>query len=322
MKQLLVHFHLYYIDQLDYFLEKLSNIQGCDYDLYITMVEKNKIAEEKIFHFFPSAHILIVSNKGYDVGPFIYVLNNINIDNYEYILKIHTKNTYINNGDKINGIWISRKCWMQLLVEALIGSPQIFTKNIKKFQQDNTVGMIGSKYLTTSSTNSYTNILSQVYSNIKTLGFDTPSKITFVAGTMFMVRSVLLKPIIKAGYTLDSFEPTGKSSQGNTLAHVFERIFGALVTLQHQKIKKVSKSDYHTKITLLTNRIKYFLFYSKTTKDNSKIYKIFKTNILEIKHKPNKIIYKILCFKLTRKTKQNKIIKYKLSPLQKTYPTY
>ena len=254
-KTLLVHLHLYYIDQLDYFIEKLSNIQSVSYDLYITMVEKNDAVEQKILSRFPNANILIVPNKGYDVGPFIHVLNNVDIDSYDYILKIHTKNTILNNGDKINGVWISRKCWMPLLVEALIGTPKIFADNIKKFENNHKIGMIGSKYLITSSTDSYTNILPQVNNTIKNLGFTIPNKLTFVAGTMFMMRSSLLKPIIKAGYNIDSFEPTGKTSQANALAHIFERVFGALVTLQGKEIKKVNSCCYQTKFNLFMSTL-------------------------------------------------------------------
>lgn len=274
-KTLLVHLHLYYIDQLDYFIEKLSNIQSVSYDLYITMVEKNDAVEQKILSRFPDANILIVPNKGYDVGPFIHVLNNVDIDSYDYVLKIHTKNTILNNGDKINGVWISRKCWMPLLVEALIGTPKIFADNIKKFENNHKIGMIGSKYLITSSTDSYTNILPQVNNTIKNLGFTIPNKLTFVAGTMFMMRSSLLKPIIKAGYNIDSFEPTGRTSQGNTLAHVFERVFGALVTLQKKKIFP-QKNDIFSVLLMNACRCYHFLYSKKITKNNLTIIKICK----------------------------------------------
>ena len=33
-KKLLVHLHLYYLEQVDFMLKKLRNITGCDWDLY------------------------------------------------------------------------------------------------------------------------------------------------------------------------------------------------------------------------------------------------------------------------------------------------
>ena len=40
-KKLLVHLHLFYHDQLDWFVSRLKNIT-CDYDLWITVTEKNR----------------------------------------------------------------------------------------------------------------------------------------------------------------------------------------------------------------------------------------------------------------------------------------
>ena len=274
-KTLLAHLHLYYIEQLDYFIDKLSNIQSIDHDLYITMTENNEDIKHKIISQFPNANILIVPNKGYDVGPFIQLLNKINIDNYEYVLKVHTKNTSLDTGKKINKIWIHRNCWMHLLVEALIGSQKIFLENIKKFKDNEKIGMIASKYLVTSSTDSYINILDQVYDTIKYLGFSIPEKLTFVAGTMFMIRASLLKPIIKHGYTIDSFEPTEKTGQDNKLAHIFERIFGVLVTSQGREIFS-QKNSIFSVLFLNARRCYHFLYSKKTTKNNHTIIKICK----------------------------------------------
>lgn len=276
MTKLLIHFHLYYLDQLDYFLEKLSNIEGCTYELYVTMVQKNAEAEQKILRLFPDARILIVPNKGYDVGPFIDVLNRVSLRNYDYVLKVHTKNTSLNNGVKINRRWIMRKCWMQLLVESLIGSKKIFADNLLRFARHPETGMIASKHLTTSSTDSYTNILPQVQNTIKKLGLNVPRKLTFVAGTMFMARAHLFLPIIKAGYTVNDFEPTGKTHQGNQLAHVFERVFGAMITEQHNIICSNSYKCFTTKLQYWLHQFRYFLFYRKHCYNGSVIIKICK----------------------------------------------
>jgi len=284
MTKLLIHFHLYYLDQLDYFLEKLSNIEGCTYELYVTMVEKNAEAEQKILRLFPDARILLVPNKGYDVGPFIDVLNRVNLRDYDYVLKVHTKNTSLNNGDKINGKWISRKCWMPLLVESLIGSEKIFANNLLRFARHPETGMVASKYLITSSTDSYTNILPQVQNTIKKLSLNVPQKLTFVAGTMFMARAHLFCPIVKAGYTLNDFEPTGRTSQGNQLAHVFERVFGAMITGQQHSIYKNNKGTCKTKFTYIFNRIKHFIVYTKKIDKNTKIIKLF--GITVVKYSP------------------------------------
>ena len=69
--KLLVHFHVYYHDQVDYFIEKMSNINGCDWDLYVTMSEMNPETVGKLRQFKPSAVFIKIENLGYDVWPFI-----------------------------------------------------------------------------------------------------------------------------------------------------------------------------------------------------------------------------------------------------------
>lgn len=48
MNRLFVHFHVYYHEQIDYFINKLSNINLCRWDLYVTVCEDNKETNNKI----------------------------------------------------------------------------------------------------------------------------------------------------------------------------------------------------------------------------------------------------------------------------------
>ena len=91
MPKIAVHLHLYYLEQLDDILQRLSYLDGCKYDLFVTMSELNPQAYEKILKFNPQATIWQTPNFGYDIGPFIDFLHKIKFDNYDYILKIHTK---------------------------------------------------------------------------------------------------------------------------------------------------------------------------------------------------------------------------------------
>ena len=49
-KKVLVHIHLFYHDQLNWFLSRLKNIT-CDYDLWVTVTENNKATTQKIKKF-------------------------------------------------------------------------------------------------------------------------------------------------------------------------------------------------------------------------------------------------------------------------------
>ena len=92
MSKLLVHLHLYYQDQTDYFIERLSNIT-VPFKLIVTLTEDNADVRRKLLSAVPDADILLVENCGYDVYPFFQAMKHIDLSSYDYILKIHTKNS-------------------------------------------------------------------------------------------------------------------------------------------------------------------------------------------------------------------------------------
>ena len=73
----LVVVHVYYTNQLDLISKCLENIPS-DYDLYITSDEKNQnLIAEKISNVKPDFHFVSVPNIGYDVWPFVKVINDL-----------------------------------------------------------------------------------------------------------------------------------------------------------------------------------------------------------------------------------------------------
>ena len=102
MTRVLVHFHVYYEDQIPWFLENLRQIKGCEWDLYVTASVLSQAAKEEILAVFPHAILMPVENVGYDVWPFVKVLKAIDFDRYEYVLKLHTKSDSV-RGARWNG---------------------------------------------------------------------------------------------------------------------------------------------------------------------------------------------------------------------------
>ena len=133
-KTLAVHLHVYYAEQLSKILNHLKSLEDVDYDLFVTIVQKNEHLEAQIKQFNKAAQIYIVSNKGYDVGPFIDFLHKINLDNYDYILKIHTKGEKSLNITKINRNKFNSKLWKQILFDALLKNKETVRKNLKLFK--------------------------------------------------------------------------------------------------------------------------------------------------------------------------------------------
>lgn len=271
---LAVHLHLHYIDMWNEIQEYLKNIRDYPYHLYITMAQENINLVEEIKKFHSETTFFIVENRGYDVGPFVYFLNQIELKQYDLIIKIHTKNNKKGLDTLLNHRYVSREFWFKLLMGGLMDTPNLFKKNIYQFEQNANLGMIGSKYLIISDIKSSKEVRKDVQDTMFKLGFVKPETITFVAGTMFIVRSELLQKI-KDNYTLADFSPTDGNIKDGTLAHVLERVFGCVVIASGYKIKGFDKNKSFECCETLS-LIRNFIYRRKITKSNHMLIKVCK----------------------------------------------
>ena len=262
MPKIAVHLHLYYLEQLDDILQRLSYLDVCKYDLFVTMSELNPQAHEKILKFNPQATIWQTQNFGYDIGPFIDFLHKIKLDDYDYVLKIHTKRM---SGDycQFNHKRFSVKTCRNMLLDGVLCSPQAVKANLRIMTDNQTVGMIGNDYILTDEKASLLPLPT---------GLTMPKDLHFVAGTMFFVRAKLLRPFLK--YKIEDFTISDKSVHDNTLAHVLERLFCFAVTAQGYKIQGVKYKSYAWLFFIA--KLKRFLFQKKITRHGNLIIKICK----------------------------------------------
>lgn len=282
--KLLIHFHLYYHNQLDYFIKKLSNISDCDWDLFVTICEENEESTKKILALKPDAKIIKVDNIGYDIWPFLQVLKSINTDNYDYVLKIHTKR-YIDyvwwpNGYKYK---TNKKgfYWRNSIVEPLIGSKKIFQNNLEVLKQAN-IGMIADKnYMIPLKENSSDRDLINYKNLFKDLNIRKKYS-HFLAGTMFIIKASILNRLINLKVQKTDFDPNSRQGATSSLAHALERIFATLV----------NDCDYKIYLRENKNLLLWFI-----------LFKIFSLFFLSIKDIKGRRIIKILGFKLSIKNK-------------------
>ena len=157
-----VHLHLYYLDMWPEMRGYLANMGDYPYDLYVTMVTENPQIEQEIKEFHSGSRIWIVENRGYDVGPFIEFLHRIDLNKYDLILKLHTKNKNKGVDTHIGKYIFNRKLWFKTLIGALIGSKKVFERNINEFVKYPEFGMAGSKYLITADPDCSKNVQRQV----------------------------------------------------------------------------------------------------------------------------------------------------------------
>lgn len=272
MLKLAVHLHIYYQQMWDDIRAYLENIGDYPYHLCVTLSADNNELKKQISDFHPDCEFAVLENRGYDVAPFIWFLHHTDLQKYDLILKIHTKNRFGGADTLINGRYLSRKLWWNCLIGDLIGSAKIFKNNIKAFK-DEKLGMIGSRYLITADDSNSAPVRRSVISHMKKLGYQN-FEFLYVAGTMFFVRASLMQ-VIKENYDFKDFELTDAKIKNGSLAHVMERLFGCVVGAQGYTIKGIYFAvNISMKAQII--RIKRFFYQKKKTQKGFLIVKICK----------------------------------------------
>ena len=292
MYKIAVHVHVFYIKQWPMLEKYLRNIVGnrnCSVKIFVTLAEgiaSNQI--EKITKSAVSSDIKVMTlpNRGYDVEPFFTVLRSVSLDDFDFVIKMHTKNIRWGIDVSFNDRYISRLRWPKFLMNAIAGSPEIFQNNLEQFQSDSELGMIGSHYtIIDSSYNKETEQKNIDYfrekMNLKNIPF------VFVAGTMFMIRAHLLKPLFDTGVINEEFEHSVQRSLGGTKAHALERIFGLLVADKGMKIKGFDQSWYNDFVTSrFMHTIRRFFFDKRVTNNGNVLIRIFRIPVSNKKYNP------------------------------------
>lgn len=274
MKPILVHIHIYYEFLWPELKLCLKNIEDYNHQIVVTLVKENPKLQEDILSSFPNAKIEIVENLGFDLGPFIHVLNEVNLDDYSYVIKLHTKRDI---PTKESFAWFAGPRWRNALLK-FIKTKENFKKVVNAFESNPDIGMHGPKIST------FNKLCDDHVAYKETNNFISSfclplMKYKFVAGTMFMVRASLLKLLLNLNLTQKDFEIPDDSHEGCQVAHKLERFCGYLVINQGKKI-----------VDCTTN-----IFLSKTIYALLNLRKIVMTSILTIRiTKKNKLLIKVL----------------------------
>lgn len=254
MKKLLIHVHVYYPERWEELKASVQYLEN--YDLKVTVAEHLQDFHSQIKQDFPAAQIFTVPNRGYDIAPFLYVLKQANLDDYEFILKLHTKRL-LPEGEYLNRYLVSGDKWKNYLLEPFQSLEQM-NKNYALFSHDKTLGAVSH----------YKCIIPFRRDKLSAKFYEYRSDSIikdsfFIAGTMFLARACLLKEFQELKYDFEDFEEPKKDSF--QLAHYLERFLGYSVYKQGYAIKPY---DYNQKILCLKRKIfwniaKFINYYEK-----------------------------------------------------------
>ena len=247
--KLLVHQHIYYHDQVDYIINKLSHIVDCDWDLYVTYSDYNEETEQKIKNFKSDAFFIKVKNVGYDIWPFIIVLRAVDLEKYNYVLKLHTKNFY-KKEIIYNDLKTINYGWRNTLYDTYLYSKRIFKHNIARLTKNPNLGIIVNKnFFLQFGKYCNLNLPEETYlmDALKTrLGINSDYD-KFVAGTMFMARADIFEKLRNSDIDEEDFSLESKTNITGSMAHVIERVFCILADDKGYKIDIVQSKSKHDK---------------------------------------------------------------------------
>ena len=226
--------HVFYTDvwqEIEAYLQKIDT----PFDLFVTVATGTDDAViEHILTAFEDVRLYKVENRGRDVLPFLQIMRLIGTQHYRYLCKLHTKKSVtIDNGD----------AWRKLLYFDLVGSQEIVTQTLQRFETESDTGIITGKNLVLSALRFNFGNMERVQALCEEAGLPFTSNFDFPAGTMFWIRPQILEPLVslfEEGKL--SFEPE-QGQTDHTMAHAIERFIGLLCHIDGYKIEE-SNSDY------------------------------------------------------------------------------
>ena len=256
-KRLLVALHVYYHEHIDYYIDKMRNISGCQWDLLVTLSSRCEESEARLKAFRPDLKIIDVENVGYDVWPFIKALRAVSLSDYDYILKLHTKNTNVLKW-KANGLRMKGDQWRNTLVDSLLKSPEQFRRCLELFERRPDTGMVCSYELLVGLTQRRREDLSMMKEEAQRIGISSVTG-KFCAGTLFMVRSSCMRKIADSDVDASSWSSDSRSHSMGTLAHVYERLLSFAVADSGMKIRTLPAYSRNVPSVFVHNVVSPFL---------------------------------------------------------------
>lgn len=219
--------HAFYTDVFQEILYLIRDLPY-KYKLFVTTIRENY---EIIRNFLDSSgvpfRIETFPNHGRDILPFIKIYPIVKSEGFDLVLKLHTKKSlHRKDGD----IW-RRELYVKLL------RPDIFSSSVRAFSEDHRLGMVGPDRHFVAMTTYIGSNEERILSIGRRLGFRKEQILQqgFFAGTMFMVRTSALEPLMRLGFSDADFEPEAGQIDG-TMAHAIERALALSVVVAGLRI--------------------------------------------------------------------------------------
>lgn len=279
MKDFLVHIHLFYTEMWSELMEHLSPLSDYSSEVWITLQEKDFGLSSQILRDYPNTKILFVENIGYDIAPFLEVLKRVDLTQFRYCIKLHTKRD-MPYPAHLGIIDVSGSKWRNFMLSFLKKNNLAIT--LQAFSQDEKLGMVGHHALICKKEpedhNAWEQSRQWIQRGTTPLSPHTPK---FIAGSMFICRASLMEKYREILADAEFESPSREHP--STISHAAERLLGHIVTASGYDIRDVytppsSKLVFWLKTAALypLYRLLRFCYQKKRTRKGYTIIKICK----------------------------------------------
>ena len=202
---------------------------GGSADLFVTYVDEASVAEVRAD--FPGARLVACENRGYDVWPFLKVVQDLPLSDYDLVVKLHTKRNVDGEMLVLNHVWIGGGAWRENLL-SFCSTEDAWRRTLRRFA-DPRVGMVADRRLVFRRGDlpaALDGSFDRAREEFRRLtGSAVSSEAEYVAGTMFAARPAVLKPLLAHRFEASEFEPPA-GHRCETYAHLLERMLGFSVS--------------------------------------------------------------------------------------------
>lgn len=247
MKPLLVHCHIFYKEMYPEIKSYLLNLEGYDFDLRVTMVEKDVAICDDLKKSFKNVNVYQVENLGFDVAPFVYVLNQVNLNDYSYVIKLHTKRDFLDPSFK-NHFYYGAG-WRNLLT-SFIKDKAVFKQVIDTLESHPSIGLSGNLKLIYNQKIDNEDVVTRFKAYLQDHNLQY-ADYRYISGTMFVVRASALEPLKSLNLQTKDFEEPDLTHSKCQLAHVIERFIGYAVTVSGMTVKDCSIALIRTDLIMM-----------------------------------------------------------------------
>ena len=178
--------HIFYPDVWRELAGFAQNFRNRSFDIFINVVDEVWTPElhEEIRSLAPGAFVQLSNNGGHDVGGHIRMLDNVDIDRYDFFALMHTKRSPHIASER-------GAHWRRTMLRAFAGNPEIAEECVDLMLSDPSIGMIGAKEWRSFDMGKNFDQYERV---LDLMGVEGANReLDYLSGTMFLIRADIMK---------------------------------------------------------------------------------------------------------------------------------